>query len=502
MNEDEGTDRKGTRILSWTAVDVGAGTVFVCPCPFLLERKEPIVMQGDRLNRRRFLSSTAAAVAASAVATGCQRGSESPQPASPANTAGRDDLPLRVLLCGQSHAADAIATAWGGISQQPLQLTVMDPTEQDAETLVTGAARSGLTSSLAAEIQTGMKRCDVAIVPAYLIADLDEAELLVPLADDLLSSEQLDLGQWFPVLRESLMPWGGRPVAVPLGCLQPAQFVSANHHAGDSTAGSTALPRIPTAGGAAAKLFLWLANQANPPVWLFDRNTMEPVIDGEIYQQTLAAMRQSLQTTALDPLLPSDIWQQIATDDFSQAIGWPAVSGDPPRVAPLPDVSVSAELSLTGDSESASVQAIHSLLPDCEAPLGLISVSCRQSAAAKRFLSWLAAGEGRQMVRAANAGFTPLKSNDVQDGNAGLDSPYDRFLRQRLTCVSLRPALRIHAADRYLATLDQSLLTCLQGDQSAGDALAAATAQWQQLTADIGVKRQAKAWRMSQGLRN
>jgi hypothetical protein len=53
-----------------------------------------------------------------------------------------------------------------------------------------------------------------------------------------------------------------------------------------------------------------------------------------------------------------------------------------------------------------------------------------------------------------------------------------------------------------MAVLDREVLACLDGKQTATESLEAVSTAWQSITAEIGPERQAKAWRLAQGLRN
>src|SRR5690606_17567925 len=142
------------------------------------------------------------------------------------------------------------------------------------------------------------------------------------------------------------------------------------------------------------------------------------------------------------------------------------------------------------------------VMADPEAPLALLSSRCRQTAVAKRFLIWLAGGEGIQMVRDAAPSMTVLRTETQAAPQSGGGGGYSEFLRTQLASLQLRPTLRLHRYDRYLAALDEQVLACLDGKATAQEALAAATKAWQSLTAEIGEKLQAQAWRQAQGLRN
>jgi hypothetical protein len=162
-------------------------------------------------------------------------------------------------------------------------------------------------------------------------------------------------------------------------------------------------------------------------------------------------------------------------------------------------------------------------LTDPEAPLGVISGSCRQTAAAKRFLGWLAGGDGSELVRGALPGMTVCRKDTDEGPASGATSApfaapggplpagrqggsaagplYDNYLKMRLRSSQVRPTLRLLGYDRYLAALDRAVIDCLDGKVTAAEGLAQASAAWEELTKGYGREEQAKVWRYSQGLR-
>ncbi len=469
----------------------------------------------DRLPRRRFLISSA--VGGIACATGC-----SSQPQETPATSRPSDVPLRVLLCGSSAWADAISTAWGGVAEQPLMIDAIDPTSS-------GAAADGPVDSqhdgqgFGSQVAEKMKVSDLAIVPCGLLPELTTSRAFTPLGTAFMDEAQLGADAILPVLREASMRWAGEAVGIPLGSAQPALLIS-----GETAADSLEIPKTweafietaerlqtasrigepvvaePLAGGAAAKMFLWRASDAAPAVWLFNRETFEPVLSDEVYVQTLETMRACAELYGDQRLTPGEVWQRIASGQLKMAIGWPGSSGDPPRVESLGDALVS---SLPRASEADADQAASpprpvGVMADPDAPVALLSSRCRQTAAAKRFLIWLAGGEGSQMVRDAAPSMTVLRTAAESAPQSSGGGSYSDYLRGQLASLQVRPTLRLHRYDRYLAALDQQVLACLDGKASAQAALAAATEAWQALTAEVGAKVQAQAWRQAQGLRN
>jgi hypothetical protein len=266
---------------------------------------------------------------------------------------------------------------------------------------------------------------------------------------------------------------------------------------GDSVAAAE-----PLAAGAAAKMFLWRASEASPPVWLFDRESFEPVLTAETYVSALETMRQNVLRYGQARMTPGEVWSGIAGGKLSIALGWPAVFGDPPRIEAVGDTIVSG---LPTTPKTSDLLGIASpVLPDPDALLAVISSRCRQTVAAKRFVIWLSGGEGSEMVRASVGPMTAIRRplEVSQETDIALSNDYATFLAQRLSSLNLRPTIRLHGYDRYMAALDQEVLACLDGKQTAAESLASVSKAWQSLTAEIGIERQAKAWRLAQGLRN
>jgi len=477
-----------------------------------------------RFLRRDFLLTSAAG--GIACWAGCKPSS---QPESAPTV--RTDVPLRVLICGDASWGDAINTAWGGIAQQPLAIEVLpfaDAGESATPIADTGSGAKSDTepkpsSDFAVRVLEALKRNDVAIIPCGLMPDVYESQSLMPLGDDVVDDEALAADRFFPVIGESLMRWAGNPVAVPLGCLQPSMLVSAGAAAKLGQNGDVALPKTweefdqvlqqvardgtaaaePLAAGAAAKMFLWRASDAAPPVWLFDRVSFQPVLTDQTYVTVLETMRKNVQHYAKSRMTPGEVWNAVASGKLAIALGWPAALGDPPRVESIGDTIANA-LPLTQPASDALTIA-SPVLPDADALLAVISSRCRQTVAAKRFLVWLSGGEGSEMIRAAIGPMTAIRSDAAattgEPSGSGA-SDYATFLAERLSSLNLRPTIRLHGYDRYMAVLDREVLACLDGKQTASESLQAVSTAWQSLTAEIGLDRQAKAWRLAQGLRN
>ena len=435
-----------------------------------------------------------------AVVAGCKRSQPDDQPAPAA--AVRTDVPLRVVLMGEDSTAAAIEQAWSGISEQPLDVTVVP----------VGAAAAQLVQQAGAS--------DVLIYPSQRTAILADADLLSPLPDAVLGADALDAAGLLPALRSGPMQYGGQTLAVPLGAVQPALLVGGaewddeqrptwqqyQQRIAELPAGRAAEP---LAEGWAAMMFLWRANTYSASAWLFDRDDFRPLLTEPPYDKALSELVQAATHYPSERMTPQQVWQAVLADRLDVAIGWPAgvapdaAAGDL-RVLPPPAADEVYTSSLTGwRPVENGAEAV--LLAGTE-PVASIAASCRQTAAARRFLQWIAGAEGAAMLRQQVPAFTVTRQRDP-DAQAGRPSGdavadrYSRLLRGQLSGNRMRPILRLKGAHEYLQALDQQVIAAIEGRQDVPTSLRQATAAWEAITDRHGRSDQQRAWRRSQGLR-
>lgn len=439
----------------------------------------------------------------------------------------RSDVPLRLLVCGPASAAEAIRIAWGGVAEQPLAIEVLSP---DGEAPGREPAADGLpVDGFSERVVEATLRNDVALIPASLLPDLSAAGALATAGNDLLEAAA-ELGPLLTSIDVSLARWAGKPVGIPLGLPQPAllvseasgeviltneqppedwsQFAELARDLNSRLTPSDGWPVVaePLAAGDAAKAFLWRANDADPNVWLFDREGFQPVVSQATYVAALEALRECAELYGDRRLTAGEVWSGVANGAIRLAIGWPGLDAETARVTPLervwvgrPPVTKSAVATEPGAGVARAGDRM--VLPDPDAVLGAIGTRCRQTAVAKRFLVWLAGGEGSEPVRRAVPGMTVTRTLEREPAASATD-PYDRYLADRLESLQVRPMLRLRGARRYWQILDRAVLDCLDGNQSASEALASVANQWEALTEQYGREEQAKAWRHAQGLRH
>jgi ABC-type glycerol-3-phosphate transport system substrate-binding protein len=471
-------------------------------------------------SRRQFL----AIAAASGVATlGCKPAPKEAETTVPSTS--RRDVPLRVLLCGTDAWSAAISTAWSGIAEQPLQINVLDPAKINAD-------------DWEASVLKALPQSDVAIVPSGLVPAIEAASGLTPPSDDLLGADGIDSSSFFAMLREGLMKFGGRSVGVPLGAAQPALAMKLSAFEGQSvsppkdwkafidlasrlnaeSADASTDPVVaePLAAGAAAKMFLWRASAAEPEVWLFERDSFLPVIDSQPYVDVLETMKQCADQYRGARLTEGEVWSRLASGQLKMAIGWPAVSPNAARIEEVTEYEFSP-LPRTANADESALQSVApmSTLLDFDSPVAILSSHCRQSDAAKRFLKWIIGGEGTSMIKSAVTGLTEVRASgsatsfEADEVATGSESSgdartgvYSAVLSQNLSTLRIRTPLQLLQYRRYAKALDDAVLACLDGKQTAGEALAAAAEKWKALTTELGLKPQTQAWRKAQGLRS
>lgn len=433
-------------------------------------------------------------------------------------------MPLRLLLCGSAAGAEALRMAWGGVSDQPLAIELISVGDT-ASAAETPPATLGSLGELVVE---AFQRNDVGIVPCGWVPELHARSAVVSLGNDLLTAVA-ESGVWLGAVDASLVRWGGKPLGIPLGLPQPALLISegistaglstanppqdwtqylaaARELAAEAAAGS-AVPAVaePLAGGDAAKTFLWRAHDADPPVWLFDRESFAPVLAAEPYVRALESLKACAECYGDRRLTAGEVWNGVASGTIRLAIGWPGVTPDQERVPRLDSVWVGPpprdRAAAADNAQPPTPDASWPVLPDADSPLGLIGSRCRQTAAAKRFLIWISGGEGSELVQGVLPGMTVCRVAQDREGSAAEPDAYQRFLLSRLAALQVRPALRLLGYDRYLQALDEAVLACLDGKRSAREALTEAATRWQSLTQEYGQDEQAKAWRFAQGLR-
>ncbi|WP_164102105.1 extracellular solute-binding protein [Candidatus Laterigemmans baculatus] len=429
---------------------------------------------------------------------GCNRApSTVAPPAEEATDSNSSDVPLRIVSTAPTELNERIEAAWKSVSEQPLTITA--------------ATRESLAEHA--------ERTDVVLFQTAAMGDLQAADLLTPLPESFLQSEAVDADSLLPSLAGGAMRWGDEMYALPLGSAQPAVWISPDIDTADSLTWQEYSERIaklpagqaaePLADGWAAIALLHRASTQTSATWLFERNTLAPVLESPPYVRALEQLVADRQQYPEELLSPAELWDRLQAGQLRVAIGWPvggeATAASSLRMLPYP----TAEEVFIDQWKPAEVAPRPPLL----SPRGLVvsvAASCRQTAAARVFLAWLASREGHAVVRAASSDLAVHRAAVLSEEDAALpiaqaadlgQGTYDAYVRQTLGDGQVRPTLRIPGSDAYLEALDAQVVRALLGEATAEEALAAASEEWEAITERLGRQKQLRAWRQAQGLR-
>ncbi|MCG8650435.1 MAG: hypothetical protein MI861_11425 [Pirellulales bacterium] len=426
-------------------------------------------------SRRQVL--VAGAGALTSIALGCRRDpAELPREAA----ALRTDVPLRIVLCGTEADRDAIARAWGAVTPQTLDTTLVK-------------YKRNQTDGLIDQLVQHSEKSDVLIYPLLAVAELSSRELLVDFSKAEFETTEQNDGPFHVALRNGMSRFGNRYVGLPVGANQPAVLSAESidpleswrdYHDWVGSLGGAAAE--PLADGWAGAMFLWRAASTVDRGWLFDRQKLSPQIDSEPYHQVLAQMRDTAKTYVSKRSTPQEIWSNLLSGQLRGGIG----------------------LSIEDDSEEVRLawndlpnESIPRVLPDPFSPLASMSQRCRQSAASKRFMRWLSGGDGSEIVHRQVLDMSATRvSNDAAETSSQAVDERSRWLRRHLATPNTLPTLQLLSAGQYYTALDRQIVGCLEGKSSPQEALAAIEKQWQDISDQVGLEKQQRVWRQAFGM--
>ncbi len=419
-----------------------------------------------RLSRRSLLAATASGVGLGLF--GCRA---EPEP----EAKERPEIPLRVVWAGDEEEFVIVRRAWASVSPLPLEVTLVAAERQDP---------AGFESRLLEAAEQG----DVLIYPLCGVAGVFAEQQLTPLVDD------IDPATLPPALRNAAAKYADVEAAIPLGTIQPALLsVDGDFPAGTWSEYDAWVEQMdgaaaePLAEGWAAAMFLLRAATTLERYWLFHRDGLEPLIATEPYVEVLDQMHRTAARYRLGRVSPAEIWSEIQRGNLRGGIGFPAG----------PDRSAGAA-SFANPPSSGDGRRV---LLDAFAPVGSLAAACRQTAASKRFLKWLAGGPGSEPVRRQIERMTlpPTPEPAGQSAPESLDS-YQGWLADYLQTAVTRPTLQLLHPGDYYASLNEQVTRCLDGEATPEQALAGAAERWRQITEEVGVERQQQTWRRAQGM--
>lgn len=466
----------------------------------------PAVRAPSSLNRRTWLTGASALVAVA----GCTP-EPTPKKSADSNTASiASDVPLRIVWVGTEAEAETLRRTWQSISEQPLDIRVSDPLQSsqaprgDAESLIEIAGKT-----------------DVVVYPLTMMAEMVHEERLMPLLGDRAEANESDVfinsdRRSMPAALKVATSFAGERRAVPLGGHLPSLMI------GETLASKAPAPSVntwadyhelakrndgkcgePTAAGWAGAMFLWRLVSSLDATWLFDRETLRPLIDQPEYIAVLEQMSQTVKlNSAAKDQTPGEIFQAVVSGALVAGIGFPSnqsdrnESGDPIFFAALP----SSQIGNNDEFPSIGVDGdLGRLMMNPFMLVGSLASSCRQTAAADQFLDWLAGGQGSESLYRNIDSVIDVQSSGSR-GGSGAAISYKRWLRKQLSNPNVVSSLQLIGAAEYYRVLDELVRECVHGDVGAKATCEKIAQAWMSLHRRFDLPAQQRSWRRAQGI--
>ncbi|EMB16827.1 type 2 periplasmic-binding domain-containing protein [Rhodopirellula europaea] len=474
------------------------------------QSSEPNRGQPSVLQRRQWLGWTSAAGVA--VLAGCRETSVSDESESAPTV--RTDVPLRVIWTGTEADADTLRRTWQSISEQPLKITVIAPPSTSA------TSASSETSGDEPSIWDAAAKADVIAYPLSQLGELVSRDLVMPpLKSDASSNADTEftVNKADPPAVRVATTYGRELRAKCLGGSLPAMLVgekATSKVSSSSTITWEAFEQLasefpgqvaePTAEGWAGVSYLWRLASVLSATWLFDRNTLEPLLTRPEYVDVLRQMAATVKYGPESPMTPGEIFRNVGSGKLVAGIGFPQNQTErnaDDEAAATSNVQVAAFPIVQSDVVDADGEKLERTGRVVFAPqtiVGSLAASCRQTAAASQFLKWLAGGEGSEPLYRSIPGLQhPTSSSSIDDAAGG---NYQPWLRSAWQNPNVMPPLNLVGGDRYLAALDSEVRKCLTGGQTPEDACAAISKSWSELHKEYGVTKQKRSWQQALGL--
>lgn len=409
-----------------------------------------------------------------AVASGCP---ESKPPAAPPQTTAPASVTLRIGVVNDEPLATAIGRLSGEWSER------------------SGGDYELVAITTVSEVEA-IESCDVVIFASGDLGELCEADRLRPVRSSVLESEEVAFSDFFPLVRDVEIVYGGVTMALPIGCPCPLVYRADNVPemyfdrvdigAADDVGIATTFLAV-----AAAR-----AVHASQSATLWDSDSFKPRLAEPPFVDALASIVQLSGLSAESVVLPNR----------------EATSGGSGVVKPMPTAEVIYN-PLGGNWEKGPDRPT-TLLASSGRLVGVTSAS-RNAASAFRFVGWLVSpAVGRQLMTSSRA-VTNCRGSLVPqpddwfrgDTRSPLAGSFPAALSEALRTDRYLISPRLPARRRYLAALGQAIKPVFpfsRGDQPAlspEGALRAAAARWEAISEELGREAQHEAYLRSLNLR-
>ncbi|MFG0289306.1 MAG: ABC transporter substrate-binding protein [Rhodopirellula sp. JB044] len=481
-------------------------------------------------------------------------------PSESAASRRRTDVPLRVVWVGAEADADVLKRSWASISEQPLDVRIVAPPRPVPD--ASGETEAPAELNLSGELFEKAAASDVLIYPVAMLSQLVSKKRIMPLLDqaagkqasgteatgqtrsdsagDLETSETVFASEdrtTMPVGLRIATTFSSERLAIPVGGYLPALLLGEEANSTQETAntqetasaqdangtkaaaitdwesygefvkssdGKCCEPTAPTWAGA---MYLWRLSSSLTATWLFERETLRPLLTEREYVAVLEQMQRAVQASvdAKQGRTPGEIYNAVASGELIAGIGFPqrGLSTDE-------DASVGGLITLaslpTGSSSRRAEQSRLGLRVDPSRGMvdpfmlvGSMAASCRQTAAADTFLQWLAGGEGSEPLYRNIGEFIDTKTAPSESSNDPFEQ-YRTWLSKKLSDANFVPTLQLIGAAEYYAALDKGVRECVHENKPARQACEEISERWSRLHRKFDLPAQQRNWRRAQGI--
>ncbi|WP_302120433.1 ABC transporter substrate-binding protein [Allorhodopirellula heiligendammensis] len=476
--------------------------------------REPHSPSSSGLPRRDWIAGAGCLLAT----LGCRPGQPSEDSASRDATI-HSDVPLRILWMGRAADATVLERTWASISEQPLDIRLLEP-PRDAESTDAPDDPSPLQSQ---EYLKQSSSADVLLYPVSMMGELVTNKRIMPLlanasSEESLGSTSADQHDTFRGLDRSSLPitlrlattFAGEQMATPLGGRLPALMLGENSsdesiqswsEYADFVESSGGKCAEPTALGWAGAMYLWRLASSLQTTWLFDRETLAPLLTLPEYVAVLQQMRAAVQKSSPEfrDLAPGQIYRLVANGELQAGIGFPQLGPSPEDARDqVNGVIAFSALPDGGDDESKLGteirQARQRAMIDPFMLVGSLAASCRQTAAADAFLDWLSGGQGSEPLYRSIASLVDVTS-PASESSVDMAERYRAWLSTQLSKPGYVPTLQLAGAVEYYNSLDSIVRDCVLGDTTAEVACQQINDQWNHLHHQYDLPSQKRMWR-------